>query len=919
MAPEQARGEGERLDWRADVYSLGATLYHLLTGKLPIPGENSLKVLSNIASVEPVPPRVHTPAIPADLEAIVLKCLEKERSARYDSVLALIEDLDRFLTGEPVKARATGAGYRLYKRVRKHQRLVAVSAVALLAVACALGWALFTRSQAAQREELARSFTEKVERIESLARLSALAPLHDTRKDRAALHGRLEALETEIRQAGALAVGPGRYALGRGYLALGQEERAREQLEAAWRAGFREPRVASALALVLSRLYRQQRLEAARLAIIQSRGGQPPPQATGAASGLDKQKLEKLYREPALEYLRLSQGAAEFSPAWMAALLAFYDEQFDEALAQLDTMDAAEPWAYEALQLRGDIFRVRASRRTSVGDFKGAREDFAAGRQAYAAAAEIGRSEFAISLAQGELEATQLIMELYHSGETQAPFLRGLEAVARARAIAPDSVEALLQEAHLYQRAAEHKVNQRSETEAGELLQKARSRAEQALRLSPGAVGARIELGQQFALEARSLTQGGKDPREQLRQALMHFEQVPPEDRTASFEVHLGLLFAAWAEYELTTGGQPLPYLDKAIAAYHQATQRDGALRAAWLNLGKTYLERERRRDNPDRDGDLEKARHALTQARALGPENIVAAYYMGWVHERSAARSKARGADARPDWANARKQYEDAIAINDKAAYLHDRLGYVLLELAREEWLRGGDPFALLDRAQASYERAFTVAPGFFTARTNMSDALVQRALYQRARGASPEASLRAALAALNSARKSMEHRWTFWTNLGTVYVLMARFEVEQGRDPSQTLLRAGEALDKALSMEKGEAQIWLYRGQLQLLRSQRQAQRGQAWGFEQITRDFQEAVRLAAETYHSQEPDYRLAFAEFCCEWASMQRRAGGSPEQALRLGLEQVKTVLASLPDAPEAIRLRSCLCAGTASCP
>ncbi|MFP2910662.1 serine/threonine-protein kinase, partial [Pyxidicoccus sp. 3LFB2] len=119
MAPEQARGEVSRLDRRADVYSLGATLYTLLTGQPPIPGDNGLEVLSNIATREPRPPRALNPALPVDLEAIVLKCLEKDRAARYDSARALAEDLDRFVSGEPVQARPTGPGYRLRKALRK--------------------------------------------------------------------------------------------------------------------------------------------------------------------------------------------------------------------------------------------------------------------------------------------------------------------------------------------------------------------------------------------------------------------------------------------------------------------------------------------------------------------------------------------------------------------------------------------------------------------------------------------------------------------------------------------------------------------------------------------------------------------------------------------------------------------------------
>ncbi|HWU88895.1 MAG TPA: serine/threonine-protein kinase, partial [Kofleriaceae bacterium] len=234
MAPEQARGEVARLDRRADVYSLGATLYVLLTAQPPIDGSNPLVVLARVATDEPARPRVIDPDVPADLEAIAMKCLEKERAARYDSARALADDLGRFLAGEPVEARSSaGAGYRLRKWLRRRARLVAGVTAALALVVLMLGIALHERSQAARRESLARRFTERVERIEALARYAALAPVHDLRPDRARLRGAMDELAAEVDTEGELATGPGHYALGRGHLALGDDERAAAELAAA--------------------------------------------------------------------------------------------------------------------------------------------------------------------------------------------------------------------------------------------------------------------------------------------------------------------------------------------------------------------------------------------------------------------------------------------------------------------------------------------------------------------------------------------------------------------------------------------------------------------------------------------------------------------------------------------------------------
>ncbi len=141
MSPEQGAGGGKHLDAGCDIYPLGVILYEALTGRLPILGTSPADLLQKIANQLPVEPRRLRPEIPADLQAICLKCLEKRSQDRYRTARDLAADLSRFLAGEAVIARSPSIPEQLIRGIRRHPTattVVAVNFAALTAVALVL-------------------------------------------------------------------------------------------------------------------------------------------------------------------------------------------------------------------------------------------------------------------------------------------------------------------------------------------------------------------------------------------------------------------------------------------------------------------------------------------------------------------------------------------------------------------------------------------------------------------------------------------------------------------------------------------------------------------------------------------------------------------------------------------------------------
>jgi len=806
MPPEQARGDP--VDERADVYALGAILYHVMAGQAPFTGASSAVVLERVKTEPPPPLEQIQPRAPADLMAIVGKAMARDPQRRYPTAREMTEDLRRFQTGQLVAAHRYSAAQRLRRFLRRHRAAVAAATVGLVAATVLLGLWLRARRTAAEQAVLAQRFGQEVEHIDGGLRQAYLLPEHDIRPAKARVRQRMDWVRTEMARWGAAGLGPGHYALGRGHLSLREYAQARDHLEKALRAGYRPPEGVLALGRAFGGLYVEALEEVRRT---------PKAQRDGRRA-----EVEASYRDPALSSLRAASGASDEPVSYGRALIAFYEQRYPDGLADLRQVVTDAPEFYEARTLEGRVGMAEGRDKQERGDYAGALADYERAGLAYALAIEAARSDPEPHTEDCLRRVLVMEIRIRLGQPSRESFETALSACEAAARVDPDDARPYSRMCRALWRRAEDQGA--TGEDAGETTARAIQMGREAIRRDPRDTAALANLGLALWGQAEGAQSGGRDPLPAYQDAIASFVRASDVRANDVFTLaNLSGVQSALANYQLAHGLDPGPALDRAVEAGETAIAVNPSYTAPYSNVGMAHCTRARElvARGQDPSEALERARHSFRRSLEVNPKNAYA--YEGLVLADLAAVEYERhqGRDPRPLLRRARDQARRALEINPAFPGMHARIGAAHLLEAEASLDAGADPEPALREGGRELALELKLNAKSVEALREQTRAALVQARWALRRGRSPEDALGAARRSLAAASISAANDADLHLLRAESHRWHAEWLLTQGADPSGEIGRGMAEAERARALNPRLAEAVALEAVLGLVRA--------------------------------------------------------------------------------------------------
>lgn len=695
MSPEQARGENSSIDHRSDIFSLGSTLYFMVTYRFPFDGTNPMEIIEKVIVDYPSTPSSFNKAISREIDAVIFKAMEKERWRRYQRASEFAEDLERLLAREPVRALPVGFVGATIRRFQRHKRILMSVVAAAVLIMAAFGFAYSEYSKRKEASAASESLINAVLADLGAAYDEALAQRHAGKKYEELAQIPKRVLGSSVfREVNAMGVRDCRinFATGRLYKIVGDEEKAIAEQKQALEIDPEFVKAHYELGLYLYKNYERE-IDRARIEWTQR---ESEKQTVPTEHELENDACRQL-KSAALAHFQKGEPK-DMCDAFVASL----SSNHPAALEKFRSIQSGDKSNEEAT-----LFLVKNHKRL---------EEFDKALQILAEAfgADRGNTDFLLEAAGIHLNFG--IRKFYSGGDAESEWRLAIDSAAKAA-----SLNEMLDDAWII-RGKSHSaigvLKKNSGKDPTEDFLKAIDCYDSALKMKKDSVTALTGRGVAHMNLAVSMQSVGKSPREESELALKDFGRALDIDsKNASAHISRGTVFMNRGTYTMNKGGDPTPDFAGAIEEFNRAIAINANDYEVWLRRGVTYTNSGVYAMRSGKDGvsSFSLAVEDFNRAVDLNPSGFDAWQSRGSVYGSIGLQKAVKGVDPTADYEAAIQNLGKALQLKPNSYEALVNRGVVHTNLAIFRQSSGKNPVDDYKHAAADYEQAVKINPASY------------------------------------------------------------------------------------------------------------------------------------------------------------------------------------------------------------